>query len=161
MEAKPGKYLTFSLKNENYGIPIFIVKEIIAMLPITSVPKTPPFIKGVINLRGKIIPIMDLRLKFSIEEKPYTDRTSIIVIDIKTENSEKQMGIAVDNVSEVLDIRENEIEPFSNYDTHIDGDFIIGIGKIKEKVYMLLDAKKILNKNEMKKIGELEGEING
>lgn len=153
MKAEEGKYLTFNLKNENYGIPLGRVKEIIAMLPITEVPKTPDYIKGVINLRGKIIPIMDLRLKFGLEEKEYNDRTCIIVVDILNGENKRQIGLAVDAVAEVVDIKSAEIEEMSSSENSDEDEFIIGIGKVKEKVVMLLDIDKILNKEAVKILG--------
>lgn len=152
MKVEGGKYLTFVLKNENYGIPIGVVKEIIAMLPITKVPKTPDFIKGVINLRGKVISIMDLRLKLDLEERTYDERTCIIVVDVKTNEMTKQMGIAVDIVAEVVDINEKEIQNVAKEDIQIDGDFIKGIAKLKNKVVILLDIEKILTTEELMEI---------
>ncbi|MFP4017513.1 MAG: chemotaxis protein CheW, partial [Halanaerobiales bacterium] len=116
MENQKGKYLTFSLGKEEYGIPILEVKEIIGMMEITEVPKSPEFIRGVINLRGKIIPLMDLRLKFGLEELEYTERTCIIVIDIVNDENTKQIGVAVDAVSEVVSIPEDAIESPPSYD---------------------------------------------
>lgn len=149
MNMEDGKYLTFLLKNENYGIPIGVVKEIIAMLPITKVPKTPAFIKGVINLRGKVISIMDLRLKLDLEEKEYNERTCIIVVDIQIDNLSKQIGIAIDSISEVIDIDSENIQSVSNKDIQIDGNFIRGIAKLKNKVVILLDIEKILTIDEL------------
>ena len=105
MTQKEGKYLTFSLAGEEYGIGILKVKEIIGMMPITTVPRTPGFVKGVINLRGKVIPVMDLRRKFEIEEMAYTDRTCIIVVEIAGQTGPVLTGIVVDSVSEVLPVR--------------------------------------------------------
>ena len=153
MKAEEGKYLTFNLKNENYGIPLGRVKEIIAMLPITEVPKTPDYIKGVINLRGKIIPIMDLRLKFCLEEKEYNDRTCIIVVDILNGEAKRQTGLAVDSVAEVVDIKSAEIEEMSSSENSDEDEFIIGIGKVKDKVVMLLDIDKILSREAVKILG--------
>lgn len=157
MKSEEGKYLTFNLKNENYGIPLGIVKEIIAMLPITEVPKTPEYIKGVINLRGKIIPIMDLRLRFGLEEKEYNDRTCIIVVELRNDGVKKHTGIAVDSVAEVMDIKAGEIESGSYSEGVEEDEFITGIAKVKEKVVMLLDVEKILAKDKSKII-EMGGE---
>ena len=107
---KMGKYLTFSLEEEEYGIGILKIKEIIGMMPVTSVPRTPDFVKGVINLRGKVIPVIDLRLKFSMKSIPYSERTCIIVVEIDSAASTVFIGIVVDAVSEVLNIKEEEIE---------------------------------------------------
>ena len=108
--GREGKYLTFSLAGEEYGIGILKVKEIIGMMAVTAIPQTPGYVKGVINLRGKVIPVIDLRLKFALESEPYTERTCIIVVDVRTGNKVMQMGIIVDAVSEVLNIRAGEIE---------------------------------------------------
>lgn len=146
MKLGGGKYLTFLLKNENYGIAISSVKEILAMLPITKVPKTPNYVKGVINLRGKVISIMDLRLKLELEEKEYNDRTCIIVVEIVVdETSKKQIGVAVDLVSEVIDINEADIQDVEKEDIRIRGDFVRGVAKLKEKVVVLLDIEKVFD----------------
>jgi len=149
MEVHDGKYLTFSLKKEEYGIPILKVKEIIGMMEITDVPKTPNFIKGVINLRGKIIPVMDLRLKFTMEEKEYNERTCTIVVEVNINNLKSLMGIVVDSVSEVLNILHNEIEPPPQYGSKVDEEYLIGMGKVKGKVVMLLNIEKIINSEEL------------
>lgn len=158
MESNENKYMTFNLKNEHYGIPINVVKEIIAMLEITEVPRTPEYIKGVVNLRGKIIPILDLRLKLGLEELEYNERTCIIVVDINTEKISKKIGVAVDSVSEVVDIPKDIIEPITDSDTQVDGDFITGIGKLKSKVVMILDVEKIMSKKETEKILKIGGD---
>jgi len=149
MELQDGKYLTFSLKKEEYGIPILKVKEIIGLMEITDVPKTPNFIKGVINLRGKIIPVMDLRLKFTMEEKEYNERTCTIVVEVSINNTKSLMGIVVDTVSEVVNISQNEIEPPPQYGNKVDEEFLIGMGKVKGKVIMLLNIEKIINSEEL------------
>lgn len=149
MESQDGKYLTFFLGNENYGIPILQVKEIIEMMEITQVPKTLDFIKGIINLRGKIIPIMELRLKFGMETVEYTEKTCIIVVEVSINNTIRQMGIVVDTVSEVLNIEDKEIESALDYGANVEGDFLTGIGKAKDKVVMLLNIDKIINYEEM------------
>jgi purine-binding chemotaxis protein CheW len=145
MEAQEGKYLTFILGNEEYGILIKRVKEIIGIMDITNIPRTPEFIKGVINLRGKIIPIMDLRLRFGLSEKEYNQRTCIIVVEISLGELKKQMGLVVDTVSEVVNIQKNEIDPSTKYDVSGDTDFLMGLGKIKGKVILLLDIDQILS----------------
>jgi len=149
MEVQDGKYLTFSLKKEEYGIPILKVKEIIGMMEITDVPKTPNFVKGVINLRGKIIPVMDLRLKFTMEEKEYNERTCTIVVEVNINNLKSLMGIVVDTVSEVVNISHGEIEPSPQYGSKVNEEFLIGMGKVKGKVVMLLNIEKIINSEEL------------
>ncbi len=149
MEIQDGKHLTFSLGKEEYGLPILKVKEIIGMMEITHVPQTPDFIKGVVNLRGKIIPIMDLRLKLAMQEREYNERTCIIVVEVKINDAKRLMGIVVDTVSEVINIQQNDIEPPPEYQTKVDKGFLTGMGKIKGKVVMLLNIEQIVNCNEM------------
>ncbi len=152
--VKTGKYLTFSLENEEYGIGILKVKEIIGMLPITSVPRTPKFVKGVINLRGKVIPVMDLRLKFSMEAIPYSDRTCIIVVEIESQESTVLIGIVVDAVSEVLNINEEEIEKAPAFGANLNTDYILGMAKIEGGVKILLDIDKVLSTEEITQLKE-------
>ncbi len=140
-----GKYLTFVLFKEEYGLEILKVREIIGVMAITPVPQTPDFIKGVINLRGKVIPVVDLRLKFGMPETDYTKETCIIVVDVEG----LLMGIVVDTVSEVLDIAEANIEPPPTFGSKVRTDFILGMGKFKEKVKILLDIDKILSAEEV------------
>ncbi|MBI9016972.1 MAG: purine-binding chemotaxis protein CheW [Phycisphaerae bacterium] len=139
-----GKYLTFALGKEEYGLQILKVKEIIGYQDITSVPQTPPEIKGVINLRGKVIPIVDLRTRFSMEEVNITEQTCIIVIEIEQNDNTLATGIVVDNVSEVLDITAEEIEPAPEFGSSLETNFILGMGKVGGKVKILLDIEKAL-----------------
>ena len=145
MEGVEGKYLTFVLCNEEYGLEILKVREIISMIDVTTVPQTPDFIKGVINLRGKVIPVIDLRLKFGMPETDYTKETCNIVVDVQG----LLMGIVVDTVSEVLEIAEADIEPPPSFGSKIATDFILGMGKVKGKVIILLDIGKILSAEEL------------
>lgn len=144
-----GKYLTFTLSSEAYGIGILKVKEIIGMMPITSVPRTPDFIKGVINLRGKVIPIVDLRLKFGMDAKPYNDRTCIIVVEIDTHEETILVGIVVDSVSEVLNIAEDQIEEAPEFGTKLNTDYIMGMAKSEDDVKILLNIDKVLSQEEL------------
>ncbi len=148
--TKLGKYLTFSLSDEEYGIGILKVKEIIGMMAITSVPRTPEFVKGVINLRGKVIPVMDLRLKFSMESIPYSERTCIIVVEVDSHESTVPIGIVVDSVSEVLNINEIEIEETPTFGTSLKTEYILGMAKIEGGVKILLDIDKVLSTEEIK-----------
>lgn len=148
MENNGGKYLTFVLAKEEYGIPILKVREIIKLLEITSIPRTPGYIKGVINLRGKIIPIMDLRLKFGLEEKEYNERTCIVVVEIILNETRKLMGLIVDTVSEVVNLTTDQIEPPPEYGFQNNQGFLIGVGKVKERVILLLDIERILSREE-------------
>jgi purine-binding chemotaxis protein CheW len=138
--TRAGKYLTFALAEEEYGLEILKVREIISMSEITSVPKTPQFVKGVINLRGKVIPVIDLRLKFAMEEIPYADETCIIVVDVDG----IEMGIIVDHVSEVLDISGGDIEDPPAFGGSVNTDFILGMGKTDQRVTILLDIEKVI-----------------
>jgi len=144
-EEYAGKYLTFNLADEEYGIAILKVKEIIGMMPVTQVPKTPEFVKGVVNLRGKVIPVTDLRLKFGLPETDYTDRTCISVIEINGQNGTILVGIVVDAVSEVLNIKAEEIEPAPAFGAQLDTGFILGMAKTEEGVKILLDIDDVLN----------------
>jgi purine-binding chemotaxis protein CheW len=146
---KTGKYLTFTLDEEEYGIGILKVKEIIGMMPITSVPRTPAFVKGVINLRGKVIPVMDLRVKFDMGAIPYTDRTCIIVVEIDSEEGTVLIGIVVDAVSEVLNIQEEEIEETPAFGTKLNTDYILGMAKTEGRVKILLNIDKVLSTEEL------------
>lgn len=149
MVNREGKYLSFSLAKEEYGIGILKVKEIIGMMPITTVPRTPPFVKGVINLRGKVIPVVDLRLKFAIEEMGYTERTCIIVVEIASQAGSVLTGIVVDSVSEVLNIKGADIEETPNFGAKFDTDYILGMAKISGGVKILLDIDKVLSAEEI------------
>lgn len=154
MEIQGGKYLTFILGTEEYGIPIRNVKEIIGIMDITDIPRTPGFIKGVINLRGKIILVMDLRLKFGLEEKEYSQRTCIIVVEVSVPEGKRQVGIVVDTVSEVQNIQRSEIETPADYDLHLNRSHLLGMGKVKGKVILLLDIEKIVSQDEMALVRE-------
>ncbi len=149
MTEKQGKYLTFSLAGEEYGIGILKIKEIIGMMPITSVPRTPEFVKGVINLRGKVIPVMDLRLKFNIEKMDYTERTCIIVVEISGQADTIQIGIVVDAVSEVLNIKAEDIEEAPTFGITLDIDYILGMAKVGKGIKILLDIDRVLNNEEL------------
>jgi len=147
--SREGKYLTFALADEEYGISILKVKEIIGMMPITTVPQTPEFVKGVINLRGKVMPVMDLRLKFGMDEIEYTERTCIIVVEIEGQAGIVLIGIVVDAVSEVLNIRGEDIEDTPTFGTNLNTDYILGMAKMEGGVKILLDIGKVLSEEEV------------
>ncbi len=146
---KEGKYLTFQLAEEGYGIGILKVREIIGMLPVTPVPQTPGFLKGVINLRGQVIPVVDLRLKFGLMEEEYTERTSIIVVEVKTLSNNIPIGIVVDMVSEVINIQAHEIEPTPTFSASINTNFILGMAKTEGGVKILLNIDQVLSAEEL------------
>ncbi len=148
LKGKEGKYLTFTLGQEEYGIGILKVREIIGILEITSVPRTPEHIKGVINLRGKVIPVISLRSKFGIMEEDYTDRTCIIVVEILGSGGSIPIGIIVDSVSEVLNISGEDIEPTPNLGSALNTDYILGLAKVKGQVKILLDIDRVLSADE-------------
>ncbi|CAB1071130.1 Positive regulator of CheA protein activity (CheW) [Olavius algarvensis Delta 1 endosymbiont] len=154
MTDREGKYLTFTLANEDYGIGILKIREIIGMMPITSVPQTPPFVKGVINLRGKVIPVMDLRLRFDMEEIEYTERTCIIVVEITGATGRIQIGNVVDSVSEVLNIKGEDIEDSPTFGTKLDTEYILGMAKMEGGVKILLDIDKVLSAEEVTALEE-------
>lgn len=143
-DTQKGKFLTFSLGKEFYGIDIMYVTEIVGIQPITVVPEYPEFIKGIINLRGKIISVMDARLKFKKPPEVYNDRTCIIVVDVL----DLSIGIIVDAVSEVLNINEENIVPPPNLNTG-GRKYIKSIGKSDDVVYLILDCEKLLNEDEL------------
>lgn len=139
-DTQEDKYLTFVLNKEDFGIEIRYVTEIIGIQNITEVPDMPSYVKGVINLRGKVIPVMDVRLRFGVAERPYDDRTCIIVINI----DEQPVGLIVDRVLEVLDIQKSEIEPPPKMRKGKNNRFIQGMGKSGDRVKILLNANKLL-----------------
>ncbi len=154
MADKEGKYLTFTLAEEEYGIGILKIKEIIGMLPITSVPQTPDFVKGVINLRGKVIPVMDLRLRFGMMSIDYTERTCIIVVEIAGQTGTILVGIVVDAVSEVLNIKGDDIEKTPTFGTRLNTDYILGMAKMEGGVKILLDIDQVLSSDELSMLSE-------
>ena len=142
--AREGKYLTFSLAGEEYGIGIRKVKEIIGMMAVTRIPQAPSCVKGVINLRGKVIPVVDLRLKFGLEEGVHTEITCIIVVEAARDGSKLPIGIIVDSVSEVLNIRGGDIEDTPDFGGSLDTRFILGLAKLGSGVKILLDIDRVL-----------------
>lgn len=154
VSARGGKYLTFVLGQEEYGIGIMHVREIIGMMAITAVPQTPDFVKGVINLRGKVIPVIDLRLKFGLPEVQHTAETCVIVVEVR----QSQMGVIVDTVREVMDIEDGQIEDPPRFGTKVDTEFILGMGKVGNKVEILLDIGKVLTSEEMVLTESLAGD---
>ena len=145
VDPRAGKYLTFFLASEEYGVEILKVQEIIGRMPITPVPLTSKYIRGVINLRGKIHPIMDLKVKFGMDQTQITDETGIIVIKTST----LMMGILVDKVSEVVTIASGDIEDTPSFGADVNPEYLLGIGKTGGKIRMLLDIDKVINASEI------------
>ena len=148
-DARAGKYLTFQLANEEFGIRVLKVREIMGIQEITAVPQTPVHIKGVINLRGKVVPVIDLRLKFSLAAADYTQRTCIIVTQVHGESGPVLMGIVVDGVSEVLNLTGAEIEDTPDFGEEISGGYLLGMAKVKGKVKILLDIDRVLSTQDL------------
>jgi len=153
LESRAGKYLTFFLDHEEYGVEILKVQEIIGRMPITSVPKTPRYVRGIINLRGKIHPIIDLKVKFGMQPTEITDETCIIVIKTST----IMMGILVDKVSEVANIAGGEIEDTPSFGAGIDTDYLLGVGKTGGRVRLLLDIEKVITAKEVIQLKKAAG----
>jgi purine-binding chemotaxis protein CheW len=152
---RAGKYLTFQLEEEEFGIDIMLVKTIIGLMDITKVPKMPDYVRGVINLRGMIIPVVDLRLKFGMEMVENTRETTIIVVEVNFENRQDQIGVLVDRVREVLDISEEDIEDAPTLGASMDTNFIIGMAKTKKRVISLLSIEKVLSMQDIVKLSKL------
>ncbi len=136
-----GKYLTFALGHEEYGLPVLKVREIIKVMDITQVPQVPGHVRGVINLRGRVIPVIDLRLKFGFEAQDNTDHTCIIVVDVSYLG---MIGIVVDSVSEVLNVSGNDIDEAPDFGDRVTTDYILGLAKVKGSVKILLDLDRVL-----------------
>ncbi|MCA1987771.1 MAG: chemotaxis protein CheW [Desulfarculus sp.] len=148
-ERVAGKFLTFDLAEEEYGLEILRVREIIGMMAITPVPRTPDFVRGVINLRGKVIPVIDLRLKFGLPYKEPDERTCVIVVEVMNDGRTVQMGIVVDRVNEVVDVKPGEVEPTPSFGVALDTAFILGMAKVQGKVKILLDIDRVLTTSEV------------
>ncbi len=150
-DTQKGKYLTFVVEDEVYGIEIRYVTEIIGIQPITKVPESSDYIRGIINLRGKIIPVMDVRLKFRKPGIAYNDRTCIIVVDIGTIG----IGLIVDNVAEVLDIPDEQIVPPPDSKSGFNSRYIMGIGKVGNDIKLILDCRKLVTSEELETLEDM------
>ena len=142
MRESAGKYLTFALGNEEYGLPVLKVREIIKVMDITQVPQVPDHVRGVINLRGRVIPVIDLRRKFGFETRENTDHTCIIVVEVMPLG---MIGIVVDSVSEVLNIAGADIDHAPDFGGHVNTDYILGLAKVKGTVKILLDLDRVMD----------------
>jgi purine-binding chemotaxis protein CheW len=156
MQNAGGKFLTFLLADEEYGLQILKVREINGIMDITAIPRMPKFMKGVINLRGKVIPVIDLRTKFDLQAIEYTEQTCIIVVDVG-----RDIGIIVDTVSEVLDIPGDNIEPPPAMGLNMQQSFILGMGKVGDGVKILLNIDNVLSADEMAAVTERAAEAAG
>lgn len=149
-EERAGKYLIFHLGREEFGIRVVKVREIMGVQEITAVPGTPPCVKGVINLRGKVIPVVDLRLKFSLPEVEYTQRTCIIVAQVQTDTRSMQIGAVVDGVVEVLNLLASDIEDTPDFGQEVATSYVLGMAKVKGQVKILLDIDQVLMSQELR-----------
>lgn len=145
VDSQKDKFLTFKIGDEEFGIPIEHVIEIVGIQKITEVPDMPDFVKGVINLRGKVIPVMDIRLRFKMESIAYDDRTCVVVVNV----GDVTIGLVVDTVSEVVDIPEENVSPAPRFSAAGSGRYVAGMGKIGEAVKILLDVNKLLHDSEI------------
>ena len=158
VRARGGLHLTFKLGEETYGLEILKVQEIIGIMAITHVPKTPAFVRGVLNLRGKVIAVIDLRLKFEMPLQADTERTCVVVVQVLDANKTVTMGIIVDEVSEVLEVSASQIEPPPSFGASVDTDFIMGMGKVGDRLVILLDVQRVLGTDELLMLDALQRE---
>jgi purine-binding chemotaxis protein CheW len=154
-DSLAGQYLTFRLADEEHGLEILKVREIIGLMPITKVPHTPEHVRGVLNLRGKIIPVVDLRLKFGLPSVEDTMHTCIIVLEVKVNERSMQMGVIVDQVLEVRHVPADAIEPPPSFGLAVDTRFILGLGKMGSSIVLLLDVDRVLSTGELAEIDEM------
>jgi purine-binding chemotaxis protein CheW len=143
-DPRAGKYLIFHLGEEEFGIPVQKVREIMGVQDITRVPQTPAHVKGVINLRGKVIPVVDLRLKFAMPALEYTHRTCIIVVEVSGDRGIRLMGVVVDGVAEVLHVASTDLEDTPNFGTEVEVPYVMGLAKHKDKVKILLAIDQVM-----------------
>jgi purine-binding chemotaxis protein CheW len=148
-DQRSGKYLTFKLGQEEFGVRVIKVREIMGVQQITAVPQTPDYLKGVINLRGKVIPVIDLRLKFGLPAVEYTQRTCIVVVQVEGEVGAILVGLVVDAVSEVLNLMPSDIEDTPDFGAKLTTPFILGMAKLKGKVKILLDIDRVAGTQEI------------
>jgi purine-binding chemotaxis protein CheW len=156
-EERSGKYLAFHLGPEEFGIQVLKVREIMGIQEITAVPHTPPHTKGVINLRGKVIPVVDLRLKFGMPEAEYTQRTCIIVTEVEGDSGPMMIGAVVDGVSEVLNLSPADIEDTPDFGGEVATTGLLGMAKVKGKVKILLDIDHVMTHQDLKELGKILG----
>jgi len=157
-EQQQGQFLTFCLGSDMYAIGILHIKEILEFGQLTAVPMMPDFIRGVINLRGSVVPVIDLSSRFGHKRSEVTKRTCIVIIEVKTEEGKQDIGVIVDSVSEVLEIAATDIEPPPAFGANIRADFIAGMGKINDRFVILLEVSKVLSVEEIAQVGAMSGD---
>ncbi|MGD8483654.1 MAG: chemotaxis protein CheW [Thioalkalispiraceae bacterium] len=151
------QYLTFVLAGEEYGVDILRVQEIKGWDAVTQIPNTPHYIKGVINLRGTIVPIIDMRLRFNLEEMEYGPTTVVIVLRVEGEDKSRIMGIVVDGVSDTYNIPEDAVKPAPDFGAAVDTAFVQGLATVEEKMVIILNIDKMLNSNELAGLDSVQG----
>ncbi len=149
IKSRAGKYLIFHLGEEEFGTEVLKVREIMGLQDITVIPQVPEYVKGVINLRGKVIPVIDLRLKFDMPPHPYNERTCVVVMRTQNEEEDLLVGMIVDGVVEVLNLASSDIEETPDFGPGVETPYLTGIAKVKGKVKILLDVDHVLNSNEL------------
>lgn len=155
MEGEGTQFLTFILDNEAYGVEILRVQEIKGWTPVTRIPNTPEYMQGVLNLRGTIVPILDMRMRFNLQHVEYTPITVIIVLSVKSANGERVIGLVVDSVSDVIDVNAKDIKATPDFGTTLNTEFINGLATSAENMVMLLDVDKLLSVDEMTALAQL------
>ncbi len=153
-DSNENKFLSFCLGDEEFGVEILRIREIIGLIDITPIPHTPDYVKGVINLRGKIIPVIELRTKFGLESVAYTEETCVIVVEVADgpDGEMFQMGVIVDSVREVIDVPRDKVEPAPRFGGSLNTGYIMGMGKVRDKVLILLDIDKVLLDQELESL---------
>ena len=157
-EESGSQYLTFFLAGESYGVDILRVQEIKGWVPVTCIPNTPEYLKGVLNLRGTIVPIIDMRMRFNLETTEYTSETVIIVLSVQTDAGERIVGIVVDSVSDVMSVKPEEKKPSPDFGTNVNTEFIDGLAILEEQMVMLLDIDKMLTSDEISAMETLDSQ---
>lgn len=157
--AEAGQYLTFVLAGEEYGVGILDVREIIEYDTLTRVPMTPGWVRGVLNLRGNVVPVIDLALKFGLPATEFTDRTCVVIVELEQDDDELVMGVLVDRVSQVTDLESDQIEPPPAFGTHIHVDYLLGMGRLEERFVLLLDVSRVLASEELTEVEGIEDRL--
>jgi len=153
--ATAGKYLTFNLADEHYGLGILRVQELVGLLPVTRVPRLPAFVAGVVNLRGRVIPLVDLRLCFGMSASAMDGRTCVIIVRVeRTSGRSAAMGVIVDEVSDVVNLGQDAIEATPEFGTSVDTSFVTGVGRLEDRVVLLLDIDRVLSSGELDAIAQ-------
>ena len=147
--AQPGQYLIFRIREEEYGVSILRIREILEFSPLTPVPLTPPWIRGVLNLRGSVVPVVDLALKFGLRETRPAERTCIVIIEVEADDEVSVIGVMVDGVDEVVELGADALEEPPDFGTRVRVDYLQGLGKVDRRLLLLLDADRVLSTEEL------------